>query len=266
MPTSRLAHANQMTPEEIDFHDREVLPLEAALLTQPLGGLFSGKLYDTDGAVITGLVLPDMGQAGLNLNAADMGRLFMAPDESEVSVLRLRAQQDGTPAGVNVISSNPFVQEGQDVAVIAYKDVNGNGVRIDAINLKRLMLVEDAPERFCTVAFGLMACTAYRLGFAEITLFAGGRGFGQQPLDEDDLVGYQVWPKFGFDAPLAPADLNRDLRFAKCGSVQDVVELDAAWWVANGRGIEMRFDLAPESRSWCVLLNYLHNVFARELP
>lgn len=63
------------------------------------------------------------------------------------------------------------------------------------------------------------------------------------------MVGYQVWPKFGFDAPLIAADLNREVRFARCGSVLDVVELDAEWWAANGRGIEMRFDLAPESRS-----------------
>lgn len=236
------------------------------LLAHPLGGLFSGDLYDINGEPIIGLKLPDMGKAGLDLNAADIGRLFMAPDESEVEVLTLRERDDGTPAGVNVVSTNSFVQEGEGVAVIAYQDVDGAGVRLDAINLKRVMLVAEAPERFCTIAFGLMACTAYRLGFAEITLFAAGRGFGQVALDEDDLVGYQVWPKFGFDAPLIAADLNRHARFARCRSVQEVVELDPEWWAANGRGIEMRFDLAPESRSWRVLLNYLYSVFAEELP
>jgi hypothetical protein len=255
-----------MTPEQTDFYQRVILPLERRLLSHALGGLFSGILYDIDGEPVTGLKLPDMGENGLYLNSVDMGRLFMAPDDSVVSVLRLREQDDGTPAGVNVLSSNPFVQEGDDVAIVAYTDVDGNGVRLDAINLRRLMLAAHAPARFCTVAFGLLASTAYRFGFAEITLFAGGRGLGQVPLDEDDLVGYQVWPKFGFDAPLVPADLNRDNRFARCRSVQDVVAVDAEWWAANGRGIEMRFDLAPGSRSWNVLLNYLHSVFAQELP
>jgi hypothetical protein len=145
-------------------------------------------------------------------------------------------------------------------------DLNAAGLRLDALYLSRVMLAVDAPERFCTVAFGLQACTAFRLGFAEITLFAGGRGLGQVELDADDLIGYQVWPKFGFDAPLQAADLNRDARFANCLSVQDVVERDPLWWTANGRGIEMRFDLCPGSRSWRVLLNYLYSVFPEELP
>jgi len=255
-----------MTPDQADFYDREVLPLEKTLLAHPLGGLFTGALYDTDEQPVAGLVLPDMGVDGLKLDSTEMGRLFMAPDESVVSILKLAAQEDGTPAGINVISTNPFVQEDEEVAVVAYQDIDRAGVRLDAINLKRVMLVADAPERFCTIAFGLMACTAFRLGFAEITLFAAGRGYGQAALDDDDLVGYQVWPKFGFDAPLEPADLNRDARFARCTSVLDVVAVDAEWWAGNGRGLEMRFDLAAGSRSWRVLLNYLKSVFAEELP
>lgn len=112
--------------------------------------------------------------------------------------------------------------------------------------------------------FALLACTAYRLGFAEVTLFAAGTGHGDKPLDDDDLVGYQVWPKFGFDAQLVAADLNRNRQLANCASVQDVVAADAAWWEANGRGMEMRFDLSADSPSWHVLLNYLSVKFYEE--
>ena len=255
-----------MTPEQIAFYHRVISPLEAKLLALPLGSLFTGVLYDENEVRVTLLDLRDMGHGGIILRPSEIGRLFMAPDESMVSVLTLREQDDGTPAGVNVLSVNDFVQEGEKVAVVAYTDANGAGVRIDALNLSRVMLKDDAPERFCTVAFGLQACTALRLGFAEVTVFAGGRGYGALALDKDDLVGYQVWPKFGFDAPLQAVDLNREPRFVDCQCVQDIVELDAEWWAANGHGIEMRFDLSPDSRSWRVLLNYLYKVFPEERP
>ena len=253
-----------MTPAQLDYYHRTVLPIETALHGLALGGLFTGQLFDPQAEPISGLFLPDMGEHGLTLTAAEVGRLFMAPDFSMISFRQLAERDDGTPAGLHVFSTNEFVQANEQIDVVAYRDVHGDGVRIDALNLSRVMLAADAPERLCTVAFGLQACTAYRLGFAEVTLFAAGRGYGGAPLEEDDLVGYQVWPKFGFDAPLVPADLNRNPQLVHCGSVQDVLATDVAWWEANGRGMEMRFDLARDSRSWRVLLNYLRTKFAEE--
>jgi len=246
--------------------NQQISELQNKLLALPLGTLFTGQLYDENDSPITELNLPDMGNTGLNLNAAEIGRLFMAPDESIVSIRTLREQHDGTPAGINVLSSNTFVQPGEKVAVVAYSDINGNGVRIEALYLSRILLEHDAPERLCTIAFGLQACTAFLLGFAEITLFAAGRGRGDVELDMDDMVGYQVWPKFGFDAHLEPADLNAHAHLAKCKSVQDVINRDPEWWAANGHGIEMRFDLTPNSRSWQILLDYLYDVLPLELP
>lgn len=37
----------------------------------------------------------------------------MAPDEAVVSILTLLEEDDGAPAGINILSSNGFVQEGE---------------------------------------------------------------------------------------------------------------------------------------------------------
>ena len=251
-------------PAKLEYLRNTVLPIENALLDLSLGKLFSGQLFDEEDEPISGLFLPDMGQHGTTLAAEEVGRLFMAPDFSIVSFRRLAERNDGTPAGLHVFSTNKFVQPDEQLDVVAYKDAHGSGVRIDALNLSRVMLDNDAPERLCTVAFSLLACTAYRKGFHEVTVFAAGQGYGDSPLEKDDLVGYQVWPKLGFDAALVPADLNRNPQLAKCCSVQDVLAIDAKWWEANGRGMEMRFDLSANSRSWRVLLDYLSTKFQKE--
>jgi len=253
-----------MSPEQIEFYHDVVEPLEAQLLTLALADLFTGDLYDTDDEPITGLKLENFGEGDLQLTAAQVGRLFMAPDESKVDIAELAEQKDGTPAGVHAESTTDFAQPGTKIDVCVYQDVRGAGVRIDAVYLKSIMLRDDAPERLCTVAFALQACTAFQLGFAEVTGYAAGKAQGDAEPDEDDLVGYQVWPKFGFDAPVQPVDFKGDHRFVRCQSVQDIMALDAAWWEANGSAREMRFDLAPNSRSWEVLVHYLHNAFFEE--
>jgi hypothetical protein len=253
-----------VTPAQQDYYRDTVQPLETALLGIALGQLFTGLLFDEEDDPVTGLVLPDLGVGGLRLNSTEVGRLFMAPDYSQLTFRELAERNDGTPAGLHVYSINDFVQEDEQIDVVAYRDRSGDGLWIDSLRLARVMLAEDAPELLCTVAFGLMACTAFRFGFAEVTLFAAGRGYADIALDDDDLVGYHVWPKFGFDSPLVPADLNRDPRFAQCASVQDILAIDVDWWRRYGRPMEMRFDLSPHSRSWGVLLNYMNSKFHEE--
>lgn len=253
-----------MTPQEIAFLKQNVEPTEAQLLALPLGGLFTGQLYTSATRPLLGLELENFADGTMSLSPAEVGRLFMAPDESIVSVFLLGEQDDGTPAGVNVKSDNDFVEEGSLVEVVAYQDATGPGVRLDSLHLARVMLDQDAPARLCTVAFGLMACTAYRRGFKQITLFAGGNGPPANDPD-GDMVGYLVWPKFGFDAPLVAADLNAAPHLGHCRSVLDLVRIDSAWWEQHGRGKEMAFDLSPGSQSWNVLLNYLFEAFAEDL-
>lgn len=200
-----------ISSEESLFLDQQVIPLEKFLLSHPLGSLFTGVLYTPDNALLTSVELDGFAPGRITLNPAEVGRLFLAPDESIVSFSRLP---------------------------------------------------EQPPARLCSVAIGLMACMAYRYGFKQLTLFAGGSGPLPLQPEADDLIGYFIWPKFGFDAPLIAADINMWPQLQGCASVLDVVARDSVLWEQHGRGREMSFDLAPGSRSWRVLINYLFNAFA----
>jgi hypothetical protein len=254
-----------MTENEQRFLDQSVGLLEDFLLGLPLGSLFTGELYTGTDQRLPGLMLEGFTPDPIWLSPVEVGRLFMAPDLSIVDASNVPEGKDGTPAGVQLKSDNDFVQEDDPVIVVAYQDEDGPGVQLQSLHLVRVMLNEGAPQRFCTVAFGLMACTAYRLGFTKITLFAGGNGPPPDELEEGDLVGYMVWPKFGFDAELSAADVNSAPQHLRtCRSVRALVDIDSEWWEEHGRGREMRFDLSPDSRSWRVLINYLYEVLSED--
>jgi hypothetical protein len=243
--------------DQFVFYQSSVHPVEQLLLQHELGSLFTGKLFQGEIEPFTGLDIQEFGDQPLSLSAQQVGMLFMAPDESVVKVYKVRERMDGAPAGVSVQSDNPFVQPEQPVEVIAYRGEHGGALQVRNLYVRRLILEQDAPERFCTVAFGLMAVTAYKLEFDKITLFAAGCG----PIEADDpdeLVGFLVWPKLGFDAPLNAVDLQGADHLQHCRSVQDVMEIDPVWWAERGTGREMTFDLSPGSRSWRILLNYLY--------
>ncbi len=231
--------------------------MEALLLAHPLGAMFTGELFRGVDEKFTSLELRQINTPPVVLNARQVARLFMAPDQSLVRVSRRTDQSDGSPAGLSVRSDNPFVQPGQPVEVIVYQSENGAALQVSNLHVSRLLLDNAAPKRWGTVAFGLMAVTAYSLGFREITLYAAGRG----PItsdEPDELVGFWVWPKFGLNAPLDFVELQGVDHLRGCRSVQDVMSLDRAWWAKHGSGRDMSFDLRPDSRSWRILLDYLY--------
>ncbi|MBJ7312304.1 hypothetical protein ACFOLJ_19555 [Rugamonas sp. CCM 8940] len=244
-----------------DPFDRDNLSPAETLLTEHeiAREFFQGELYQRDGVTrLGGITIDQPGGATLDVDESETGRLFMIPDGSIVWALTLREQGEA-PAGLDVMSNNPFMAEDENTSVIAYRDEEGTSLHVDALFIRRLVLTGDAPDRLATIAFGLMAISAYRLGFNHISLFAAGNG----PIDPDDpdgLVGFAVWPKFGFDAPLEPAELNMAPSEALrgCRTVQEVIAVDPEWWNVRGRGRDMRFDLSADSRSWGILLNYLY--------
>ena len=245
-----------------DPFDRDNLSHAEDLLTgqQIARDYFQGELYQRDGARLGGITIDQLGGATLDLDEIETGRLFMIPDGSSVWALAVKEHGEA-PAGRDVMSNNPFMAEDENTSVIAYRDEEGTSLRVDALYVRRLMLAADAPERLATVSFGLMAIAAYRLGFDHIMLFAAGNG----PIDPDDpdgFVEFAVWPKFGFDATLHPAELNAAPSDAlhACETVQDVIATDPDWWAQHGRSRDMRFYLTAHSRSWRILLNYLYDV------
>jgi hypothetical protein len=244
-------------PDYARFLQESIEPIETMLLGHPLGTMFNGHLFQGVDDRFTSIELLGFGERPLILDARQVARLFMAPDQSLVCVSRRADQSDGSPAGFSVRSDNPFVQPGEPVEVIAYQSGNGTALRVRNLHVRRLMLDHQAPQRWCTVAFGLMAVTAYTLRFCEITLHAAGRG-PIRPEEPDEFVGFSVWPKFGFDAPLDLVELQGATHLQTCRTVQDVLAVDPNWWAQHGAGRDMAFDLRPNSRSWQKLLDYLY--------
>lgn len=187
----------------------------------------------------------------------------MVPDGSLVRILRVIEHEDA-PAGIQVAACSPLFAEDEKHSVIAFQEDLLTGRT--ALYIKRMMLADNAPAHLATVGFGLMAVSAYRLGFSSIYLFAAGHG----PIarhERDLFIGYEVWPKLGFDAPVDPAELNRDERpgLQACRTVQQVRAFDADWWSRYGSGRTMQFDLSPGSRSWMVLLDYLYTTLREDV-
>ena len=116
------------------------------------------------------------------------------------------------------------------------------------------------PARFATVGFALLALEAFRHGFTEIELLAGG-GAGQHASEWgiEHMIGYKIWPRFGFDALLEEGETNGFPHLSNCQTVSEVIAIDPDWWNnAHGNGRIMTFRLEPLSQSWVKLLNYLN--------
>ncbi|MBV6325412.1 hypothetical protein [Duganella violaceipulchra] len=255
-----------MHPDQ-QFDDQNLMRAEAILLAHEVArDYFQGELYDRHNNRLQGMTLERQAGDVLDLDEVTVGRLFMIPDGSIVWALKVGENADA-PAGLDIQSSNPFLAEDETNSVIAFRDEIGPAMWLDALYIRRLMLTHNAPERLATVSFGLMAITAYRLGFQHISLFAAGMG-PLEPNDPDSFIGYDVWPKFGFDAPVIPAELNRfPIReLDSAHTVQEVIAAAPGWWAAHGTGRRMQFDLTAGSRSWNVLLNYLYEALQEQQP
>lgn len=254
-----------MEPDQ-QFDDQNLARAEAILLAHEIAReYFQGELYDRRNNRLVGITLERQTGDVLDLDEATVGRLFMIPDGSVVWALKVGENADA-PAGLDVQSTNPYLAEGEENSVIAFRDEAGPAMWIEALHIRRIMLAADAPERLATVSFGLMAITAYRLGFQRISLFAAGNG-PLEPGDPDAFIGYDVWPKFGFDAIVTPAELNRSpsMALVHARTVQDVVAAAPEWWTVYGTGRTMDFDLTAGSRSWSILLNYLYEALTEDL-
>lgn len=240
------------------FDEHNVRKIETILLEHRIArNYFQGEFYDRLGQRSKGFTLELHDGKKIELDEQQSTRLFMIPDGSAAWALQVN-ERGNAPPGMNIRFLNPFVIEGEQNSVIAFRSEQTPGTGSDALHIGSMMLTPRTPPRFCTVAFGLMAVSAYRLGFSHIQLYAAGRG----PLRSDDpeaLVGYSVWPKLGFDAAVHAAEmsLHPDTSMHGLRTVQAILARSPAWWKAYGSARPMRFDLRANSPSWSILLNYL---------
>ena len=249
------------------FDKQNLARLEALLLAHPIArNYFQGILYDGLGQPLTELVIDSGAGRSLRLDTKSISHLFMIPDGSLVSANRV-SERHGAPGGIDIRYSSVFLVEDEENSIIVYSSEDGPAIWLDALYVQFIMLAAHAPRRLITVAFGFMAIAAHRLGFQVISLFGAGRG----PLkhdDEETLVGYAVWPKFGFDAKVLAVELDRfpDPTLHHAATIQDVRQAAPGWWEAHGSARAMSFDLKAGSRSWTILLNYLYNALQEDAP
>jgi hypothetical protein len=102
-------------------------------------------------------------------------------------------------------------------------------------------------ESFLTQVNGATA-----LGIKSINTFAAGRN------KPNALIGYYVWARFGFNAPLEANDLRKlPKKYAQVRTLNDLMLLGGhRWWRTHGTERNMSFDLHPDSSSMQVLTTY----------
>ncbi|HEX8611849.1 MAG TPA: hypothetical protein VF800_11235 [Telluria sp.] len=248
---------------DLRCNEHDIRKIESLLLGHEIArSYFRGELYNWLGGQFVDVVLELKGRKPVELDTETSARLFMIPDKSTTKVLNVN-EHGNSPAGMKIQFVNSFVPDGEQNSVIVFDMEKTRGVWCNALHIDTLMLRPDAPAGFCTVAFGMMAVTAWRLGFDHIQLYAAGRG-PLRPADPDAIIGYCIWPKFGFDAPVNVAEMSRHPNASMHGllTVQEVVARTPEWWDACGSGRLMQFDLIPTSRSWSILINYLWTTLA----
>lgn len=129
-------------------------------------------------------------------------------------------------------------------------------VTLDNEHFKRLDLdTPDHPKGLGTRIIAAQVRAAQRFRIKEINCIASG-----SPNTQSN--GYYTWPRLGFDGALSSE--QRALYAAHTGrsAPPTVLELLALpggkdWWRDNGSMIDVTFDLAKDSVSHQVLLNYL---------
>jgi hypothetical protein len=115
---------------------------------------------------------------------------------------------------------------------------------------------DNAPKGMGLQVLSQSVAHAQRLGFKEIKT---------DPCRSSTMVGYHVWPLFGYDAPLSAITsssvrrLTQD-KYPNAQTIRDVYDTPGGreWWTENGESISgAKFYPTPGSRNWVALQNYM---------
>lgn len=232
--------------------ERKLNDLRRRLDAHRLAQNFTGADITVDGHVVENYV-----KIGSEILAGTFARLFLLANGAQCSV-EIESQQtvDKAPPGLYVKSQHDWIESYNRVGI--YKVETGDD-ELTGVFIDNVFFVKDAPAQLGTLSFAYLALAAYEMGYHEITLLAGGgAGTNAAGWDPPGMVGYKVWPKFGFDAPLEEGETSQVASLSNCKTVREVRQQDLDWWEnVGGDGRVMRFDLTPASDAWQTLLNYI---------
>ncbi|UXH77810.1 hypothetical protein [Roseateles amylovorans] len=116
-------------------------------------------------------------------------------------------------------------------------------------------------RRFGARALTVQARAAQALGFDAIELDATGNYvMATTGHPRDRHSGYYVWPRLGFDTNIPPSTLRRlPQKYKGCARISDLMasqEGQDDWFIHGDTLNDARFDVAPGSKSWDLLLAY----------
>lgn len=243
-----------MPLEPTPFYRTHLAELHQRLLESPVARAYlTGTGIRLDGAVLNA---EDRYELPIGMfSILEFAHLLSIFDGSRVhqQVERTFSPDDAPPGLYFTIINSHLIQHPSKNRLGLYADpTGGTDLFIDGLHVDQYFLNErNTPPMLGTVAFALCAITAHLAGLSHVSLVAaGGRGFGARH------IGYKVWPKLGFNAPLESDEAAEVPHLAHCTTVQEVLATDATWWDDHGSQRLMTFDLTAGSTSWQKLLPY----------
>jgi hypothetical protein len=110
----------------------------------------------------------------------------------------------------------------------------------------------DSPKKIGLVSLAREIHQAKKLDFAYIRTFASGK-------TGDENIGYYVWARFGFNAPLTAKEKAKLPDMLKTANdLNDLFLLGGKfWWWQNGTGRDMIFELDESKTSYQIWQAYL---------
>lgn len=110
----------------------------------------------------------------------------------------------------------------------------------------------DSPKKIGLGSLAREIFQAKSLGFSYIRTFASGK-------KDDESIGYYVWARFGFNAPLTAKEKTKLPDFLKTANdLNDIFLLGGKfWWLQNGTGRDMIFELDEGKTSYQIWQTYL---------
>ncbi len=174
---------------------------------------------------------------------------------SEEDIINMVGAQSGTEVEVKLYGVGAV-----QISVTDGYDNIGNMDRILfddngelAMEHELFTLNDSAPPGYATKVMSAAIPAMEENGIKYVKTFAMRNAHG--------WVGYYVWPKFGFDAPIEESNKSGQIAelFPGAEYISDLYKTQAGrdWWLENGDSVELVFDMSEGSRSRDIFSKYM---------